>query len=98
MSTPAWGLKRYAAEKLGPDNELARRDYAQGDINTTLLKTANGRTVTLYYSTLAPRPYDLILRLLSPSSGLEAKGPSPLGAFSSRQACLGVTFFLHGCR
>ena len=63
MSTPARGLRRYAAAKLGPDHELARRDYAQGDINTTLLQTANGRTVTLYYSILAPRPYDLILRL-----------------------------------
>ncbi|HOX59523.1 MAG TPA: Gfo/Idh/MocA family oxidoreductase [Candidatus Paceibacterota bacterium] len=63
VSTPSRGLKRYAAEKLGPNHELARRDYAQGDINTTLLRTANGCTVTLYYSTLAPRPYDLILRL-----------------------------------
>ncbi|MCX6927073.1 MAG: Gfo/Idh/MocA family oxidoreductase [Verrucomicrobia bacterium] len=62
-STPARGLKRYAAEKLGPDHELARRDYAQGDINTTLLKTASGLTVTLYYDILSPRPYDLILRL-----------------------------------
>jgi predicted dehydrogenase len=63
MSTPARGLKRYAAEKLGPDHELARRDYAQGDLNTTLLKTTNGLTVTLYYNILSPRPYDLILRL-----------------------------------
>ena len=63
MSTPARGLKRYAAERLGPDHELARRDYAQGDLNTTLLKTANGFTVTLYYNILSPRPYDLILRL-----------------------------------
>ncbi len=63
MSTPARGLKRYAAQKLGPDHDLARREYAQGDVNTTLLKTAKGQTITLYYSLLAPRPYDLILRL-----------------------------------
>ena len=63
MSTPARGLKRYAAEKLGPDHALARRDYAQGDINTTLLKTANGLTVTLYYNILSPRPYDTIFRI-----------------------------------
>jgi predicted dehydrogenase len=63
MSTPARGLKRYAAEKLGPNHELARRDYAQGDINTTLLKTANGLTVTLYYNILSPRPYDPIFRI-----------------------------------
>ncbi|HOC56140.1 MAG TPA: Gfo/Idh/MocA family oxidoreductase [Verrucomicrobiota bacterium] len=63
MSTPARGLKHYAAQELGPDHKLARLDYVQGDVNTTLLKTARGMTVTLYYSTLAPRPYDLILRL-----------------------------------
>ena len=63
MSTPARGVQLYAADKLGPDHELARRDYAQGDLNTTLLKTANGFTVTLYYNILSPRPYDLIQRL-----------------------------------
>jgi predicted dehydrogenase len=63
LSTPARGLKRYAAEKFGPDHESARRDYSQGDLNTTLLKTANGFTVTLYYNILSPRPYDLIQRL-----------------------------------
>jgi predicted dehydrogenase len=63
MSTPARGLKLYAAEKFGPDHELARRNYTQGDINTTLLKTANGLTVTLYYNILSPRPYDSIQRL-----------------------------------
>jgi predicted dehydrogenase len=63
LSTPARGLKRYAAEKFGPDHESARRDYSQGDLNTTLFKTANGFTVTLYYNILSPRPYDLIQRL-----------------------------------
>jgi hypothetical protein len=63
MSMPARGLKRYAAERLGADHELARRDYPQGDLNTTLLKTANGLTVTLYYNILSPRPYDLIQRV-----------------------------------
>jgi predicted dehydrogenase len=63
MSTPAMCLQRYAAEKLGPQHELARRGYVQGDVNTTLLKTASGRTVTLYYSILAPRPYDSIFRI-----------------------------------
>ncbi len=63
LSTASRSLKQYAARKFGPDHELARRDYAQGDINTTLLKTANGRTVALYYNTVTHRPYDLIFRL-----------------------------------
>ena len=32
-------------------------------MNTTLIKTENGLTVTLYYNTQSPRPYDLILRV-----------------------------------
>lgn len=63
LSTPARALAHYAAKRFGPDHPAARRTYAQGDINTTLLQTAQGRTVTLYYNTLTYRPYDLILRL-----------------------------------
>jgi predicted dehydrogenase len=33
------------------------------DINTSLLRTVNGQTVTLYYDTKLPRPYDLIYRV-----------------------------------
>jgi predicted dehydrogenase len=63
VSTDSRALKQYAAKQFGPEHPLARRNYAQGDINTTLLRTAQGRTVTLYYNTVTHRPYDLILRL-----------------------------------
>jgi predicted dehydrogenase len=63
ISTAARSLRQYAARKFGPDHDLAQRNYAQGDINVTLLKTASGRTVTLYYNTFTHRPYDLIFRL-----------------------------------
>ncbi len=63
ISTVSRSLKQYASRKFGQNHKLARRDYAQGDVNTTLLKTANGRTVTLYYNTFTHRPYDLIFRL-----------------------------------
>ena len=63
MSAPAKGMKYYAAKKLGPDSEFAKRDYAEGDVNTTLLKTANGLTVTLYFDLNTYRPYDLIFRV-----------------------------------
>lgn len=62
MSAPARGLKAYAAAKFGADHPLARKDYALGDINTTLIKTELGKTVTLYYDSCTPRPYDLIFR------------------------------------
>ena len=63
MSTPAKGLQYYAAKKLGADHPLAKRSYALGDVNTTLIKTANGLTVTLYFDLMTYRPYDLIFRV-----------------------------------
>lgn len=63
MSTKARGLRNQAIKEYGPDHPLAKRDYALGDINTSLIETANGLTVTLYHDTATPRPYDLIMRL-----------------------------------
>ena len=39
------------------------RGSRDADINTSLLRTVNGQTVTLYYDTKLPRPYDLIYRV-----------------------------------
>ena len=63
MSTKSRGLNAYATEKFGAEHPMAKRNYALGDVNTTLLQTANGETVTLYFDMTTPRPYDLILRL-----------------------------------
>jgi len=35
----------------------------RADINTSLIRTARGQTITLYYDTKLPRPYDLIYRV-----------------------------------
>lgn len=63
VSSPSKSLREYITAKLGADHPLAKREYALGDVNTTLLKTANGRTVTLYFDIQSHRPYDLILRV-----------------------------------
>jgi predicted dehydrogenase len=63
VSTKARGLKSYATEKFGADHPLAKREYAMGDVNTTLLRTEKGMTVTLYFDMCTPRPYDLIFRV-----------------------------------
>ena len=64
MSTKSRGMNIYAAEHelLGPDHPLAKMKYALGDINTTLIRTVNGCTITLYHDVQSPRPYDLIFR------------------------------------
>jgi predicted dehydrogenase len=63
VSTRGVCLSEYAARKFGADHPLARRKYAVGDINTTIMQTARGRTITLYFTISTPRAYDLILRL-----------------------------------
>ncbi|MFC2076302.1 Gfo/Idh/MocA family protein [candidate division KSB1 bacterium] len=63
MSSKSASTAEYAREKFGSDHPNAGRRYAQGDVNTTLIKTEKGRTVTLYYDSVLPRPYDLIFRV-----------------------------------
>lgn len=63
MSSLSQGLNEYAARNHGRDHRNAVRTYAQGDVNTSLIRTEKGRTVTLYFDTISPRPYDLILRV-----------------------------------
>jgi hypothetical protein len=60
MSTPSRGLNLYAAKKLGPDDPKARQKYALGDINVSLIYTANGKVITLYHDCSSPRPYSRI--------------------------------------
>jgi predicted dehydrogenase len=84
MSSPAVGLREFFAEKLGADNEHAKKNYIQGDINTSLIKTAKGKTITLYYDCATPRPYDLIMRVqgtkglyMGTTDGIYIDGLSP---------------------
>jgi hypothetical protein len=57
------GINSYASEQCGSNDPLAKKKWALGDINTTLLKTANGKTATLYHDCSTPRPYDLMFRV-----------------------------------
>jgi hypothetical protein len=63
MSTNSRGINHYVAKRFGAGHANATRKYALGDVNTTLIRTARGLTVTLYHDTQSPRPYDLILRV-----------------------------------
>ena len=63
MSSNSRGINDLVRKKFGADHPNARRTYALGDVNTTLIRTERGLTVTLYHDTQLPRPYDLILRV-----------------------------------
>jgi len=57
MSSKSRGLNRYLARAFGPDHPNAKRKFANGDVNATLLMTENGVLVTLTHDTQLPRPY-----------------------------------------
>ena len=63
MSSKARSLKAYAAREFGPEDDRARRDYALGDVNTTMIRTEKGRTITLYHDTNTPRVKEHIVRI-----------------------------------
>ena len=60
MSSVSRGLNLYAAKKFGPDSPEAEREYALGDVNTSLIRTRKGRTITLWHDTSSPRPYSRV--------------------------------------
>ncbi|GIP37130.1 alpha-N-acetylgalactosaminidase [Paenibacillus sp. J31TS4] len=57
MSSKARGLKEWIAANLDASHPLADKEFAQGDIVTTMLKTSKGETVLLVHDTTLPRPY-----------------------------------------
>jgi predicted dehydrogenase len=63
MSTKARALNDYAAHYFGDKHPYASMRMAGGDVNTTLLFTSEGKTVTLHYDTNTPHPQTGELRL-----------------------------------
>lgn len=57
MASKAKGLHDYIGRTDNADRSLLAKDFAQGDIVTTLIKCANGETVTLTLDTTLPRAY-----------------------------------------
>lgn len=57
MSTPARGLAAYRAEHVPKDDPKWQERYIDGDMNTSLIKTANGLTINLQHDVSNPHPY-----------------------------------------
>ncbi|OHB66620.1 MAG: hypothetical protein A2V70_00765 [Planctomycetes bacterium RBG_13_63_9] len=58
MSTRSLGIKDQLVRKYGDDHPAAKLPYQQGDIITTLAKTAKGNTIVVNMDMQLPRPYD----------------------------------------
>ena len=63
MSSRATMLNDYAAHYYGPKHPYATMPMAQGDVNTTMLRTVEGKTLTLHFDTNTPHPQTAELRL-----------------------------------
>ena len=74
LSSGQFGLTAYAKEKFGEDSDYARRNYAKGDMNTTIIKTANGKTINIQHDVTSPRPYSRI-HMISGTKGFAQKWP-----------------------
>ncbi len=74
MSSPSRGLNLYAAQLYGAEDPRAKQTYALGDVNTSMIRTELGRTITLIHDTSTPRPYTRINRVQG-THGLAEKWP-----------------------
>lgn len=74
MSTSQVGMTLYAREKFGSDSPEAGQEYRLGDMNTTLVRTARGKTILIQHDTTSPRPYSRI-HMISGTKGMARKWP-----------------------
>lgn len=74
MSTNQYGLSLYAKENFGADSPEARQAYKLGDMNSTVIRTLNGKTIFIQHDTTSPQPYSRIHKL-SGTKGMAVKYP-----------------------
>ena len=60
MSSTHLGLEAYRKEHVSPGDPKWKELYKTGDYNTSIIKTARGRTIMLQHNVSTPRPYDRI--------------------------------------
>jgi predicted dehydrogenase len=78
VASPALGRKAYASEHYPPDHKWNRiPSWAGGDINTTIIKTALGRSIMVQWDETSPRPYSR-LNLIQGTRGTFAGYPPRL--------------------
>jgi len=77
VSSPAMGLAAYRDEHVATGDPTRKEVYKCGDMNTSLIKTAKGRTIMLQHDVTRPRPYDRI-NLISGTKGIFRDYPARL--------------------
>ena len=73
LSSAEFGLSLYSKAE---HPEFTGENFKLGDMNTTLTRTANGKSILVQHDTTSPRPYSRI-HLLSGTKGVIYKWPRP---------------------
>jgi predicted dehydrogenase len=68
MSSPEFSLSEYVRANAPQDSPKRKEKYICGDMNTSLIKTALGRTIVLQHDVVSPRPSDRV-NLVSGTKG-----------------------------
>lgn len=82
MSKPA-AVHDYAVSRFGPDSKAAQIDFKAGDHSLTLIKTAKGRLIAVFYDSDSPRPASIFYLVQGTQgvydsrSGIYIDGKSP---------------------
>jgi predicted dehydrogenase len=68
LSSGEFGLTSFIKEKFGEADPRAHFPYKTGDMSSTIIRTAKGRTIMVQYGRYSPRPYSRI-NLISGTRG-----------------------------
>jgi hypothetical protein len=90
MASKARGIKHWAAAQFGENDPLAKTEFAQGDIVTTMIKCAGGETIQIIHDTTLPRPYSRAGRVqgtkgiwMEDNNSIHIEGRSPAHTWES---------------
>ena len=76
VSSNQYGLKLWAQNNLKDDERITQSErYKLGDMNTTIIETAMGKSIMIQHDTTSPRPYSRI-HLIQGTKGMAVKYPN----------------------
>jgi predicted dehydrogenase len=75
VSSPERGLSLYREAKLDKSDPRWREHYVCGDLNTSIIRTVNGRTVMMQHDVSNPRPYSRHNRVMGTKGTFEDYPP-----------------------
>jgi predicted dehydrogenase len=75
VATPERGLSIYREETVDKSDQRWRERYITGDLNTSIIKTVNGKTIMMQHDVSNPRPYSRHNRVMGTKGTFEDYPP-----------------------